>query len=251
MISRIEAGTANPSLETIKYIAGELQLPVSYFLSENDDLLFYEKSEVIDSIYRGFHAKEYLYCINKIKALSGIDNELAFIMASSFYELGKDCLVRGALSTAQKSFEEAVKYAEKTVFDTSYMMSTIPLYASVSANIQAPLLEFDASVYENGLYKVFDYEFYKYVTQDYSFPFKNPLMKRHALAKNSIKNRNYIEAIRYLTEAEDLAKIEGYNAFIVFGIYTDLELCYKQQYNFEKAYLYSSKRMSMLEGFKS
>ena len=45
MISRIESGQANPSLETIKHIANELAIPVSYFLSEDDDLLFYEKSE--------------------------------------------------------------------------------------------------------------------------------------------------------------------------------------------------------------
>ena len=42
MIRRIENGLANPSLETIRYIANERSLPVSYFLSEDDDLLFYE-----------------------------------------------------------------------------------------------------------------------------------------------------------------------------------------------------------------
>ena len=45
MISRIETGTANPSLDTIKYLAQRLSLPVSYLLSEDDDLLFYEKKE--------------------------------------------------------------------------------------------------------------------------------------------------------------------------------------------------------------
>ena len=47
MISRIETGTANPSLDTIKYLAQRLSLPVSYLLSEDDDLFFYEKKEKI------------------------------------------------------------------------------------------------------------------------------------------------------------------------------------------------------------
>ena len=251
MISRIEAGTANPSLDTIKYIAKELSLPVSYFLSESDDLLFYEKAEVINTVYRALEAKEYAFCISKINALSGLDSELAYILTLAYFGLGKESLVRGALSTAQASFEKAKNYAEQTFFDTSYMRALIPLYSSIAKNIQAPLLEFEEETYTEGLFEVFDYELYKYVTQDYSYSFKNPLMSRHFRAKEAIKQRNYQEAIRYLSEAETMAKIDGYNAFVVFGIYSDLELCYKQLYNFEKAYTYSSKRMSMLEGFKS
>ena len=37
MLSQIENGKATPSLETLSYIAGELNLPIAYFFSENDD----------------------------------------------------------------------------------------------------------------------------------------------------------------------------------------------------------------------
>ena len=60
-----------------------------------------------------------------------------------------------------------------------------------------------------------------------------------------------MEAVKILLEAENIAKSENYNAFVMFGIYSDLELSYKELYDFEKAYLYSTKRISMLEGFKS
>lgn len=251
MISRIESGTANPSLDTIKYIANELSLPVSYFLSEDDDLLFYEKMEKINTIYRAYQAKEYSYCISKIKALCGLDNELAYILATACYNLGREKLCVGALSSALECFKDAEKYSKKTVFDTSYIECTLPLYISIASNITAPLLEFDKNTYLLGLDNILDYEFYKYVTQDYSYDFKDSLMSRHVKAKTAIKDRNYQEAIKILSEAEDIAKSNGYNAYVVFGIYSDLELCYKQLYNFEKAYLYSTKRMSMLEGFKS
>ena len=251
MISRIENGLANPSLETIKYIANELSLPVSYFFSEDDDLLFYEKAEKINTIYRAYQAKEYDYCIKKIKSLSGIDNELAFLLATCEYELGKEKLLGGSLSAALKCFKEAEKHAEETVIDTAYIKATLPLYVAIATNVRSPLLEFDKTSYDSGLYEIFDYELYKYVTQDYDYDFKNPLMLYHVNAKKKIKERDYQSAAKILSEAEDMAKHEGYNAFIMFGIYTDLEHCYKELFNFEKAYLYSTKRMSMLEGFKS
>ena len=251
MISRIESGKANPSLETIRYIAKELSMPVSYFLSEDDDLLFYEKIEKINTIYRAYNAKEYAYCISKIKGMSGIDNELAFILAVSSYELGREKLYVGAMQGALECFNDAKKYCDRTVLDTTYIRTSLPMYIAIASNVRAPLLEFDKDTYISGLYEIFDYELYKYVTQDFTYSFKDPLISRHVLAKKKIKDRNYQEAIRLLSEAENLAKNSGYNAFVVFGIYSDLEICYKELYNFEKAYLYSTKRMSMLEGFKS
>ncbi len=251
MISRIESGKANPSLETIRFIAKRLSLPVSYFLSEEDDLLFYEKMEKINTIYRAYQAKEYAYCINKIKGMSGLDNELAFILVNSAYELGREKLFVGAMNAALQCFNDVVKYCEKTVFDTSVIESTLPLYVAIASNVRAPLLEFDEKTYASGFKEKFDYELYKYVTQDFSYSFTDPLISRHVIAKQKIKDRNYQEAVKLLIEAENLAKNSGYNAFVVFGIYSDLEICYKELFNFEKAYLYSTKRMSMLEGFKS
>ena len=84
------------------------------------------------------------------------------------------------------------------------------------------------------------------ITADYL-----PTVENDVSLHVEIKERNYHGAIVLLSEAEDIAKHGGYNAYVVFGIYSDLEICYKQLYNFEKAYLYSTKRMSMLEGFKS
>ena len=76
-------------------------------------------------------------------------------------------------------------------------------------------------------------------------------IKLHVDGKLLIKERKYKEAVALLLEAVEYAFKNNYNAFVVFGIYADLELCYKQLYDFENAYRYASKRMSMLEGFKT
>ena len=66
-----------------------------------------------------------------------------------------------------------------------------------------------------------------------------------------MQERNYTEAIKRLLNASEISKKDDFNSYVIFGIYTDLEYCYKQLYNFEKAYLYSTKRMTLLENFKT
>ncbi len=251
MISRIETGTANPSLDTIKYIAKSLSLPVSYLLSEDDDLLFYEKKEKISVIYSAYASKDYTYCIEKIDSLSGIDDELAYILTSSLFERGRQNVIRGALRSAVSDFERAEKTANLTVLNTVHITSVMKIYKSIASNIQAPLLEFDETKYIDGLYGTFDYDMYKYLVQDYDYEFRDESIRSHAIAKKLIRERRYSDALVKLIEASEKAARMGYNSFVIFGVYTDLEQCYKQLFDFENAYRYATKRMSMLEGFKT
>lgn len=251
MISRIETGTANPSLDTIKYLAQRLSLPVSYLLSEDDDLLFYEKKEKMSVIYTAYTSKDYSYCIEKIDSLSGLDNELAYLLANSLVERGKQNLVRGALQSAMKDFERAEESIHLTVLDTLHISTVLKMYKSIASNIQAPLLEFDDAEYAAGLHSTFDYDMYRYLVQDYDYEFKNESMRYHAAAKKLIRERKYSDAVPRLLKASEKMAAQGYNSFVLFSIYTDLEQCYKQLFDFENAYRYASKRMSMLEGFKT
>ena len=50
MLSSIECGRAMPSLETARFLAERLELPLSYLLADDDDLFFYEKKAAIDNI---------------------------------------------------------------------------------------------------------------------------------------------------------------------------------------------------------
>ena len=251
MISRIESGTANPSLDTIRYLAAQLSLPVSYLLSEDDDFLFYEKKEKISVIYSAYRSKDYAYCIEKIDSLSELDDELAYLLANALLERGKQNLVRGALHSAAKDLARAEGCLKLTVFNTAHISAVLKMYSSIASNIQAPLLEFNESEYVEGLYSTFDYDIYRYLMQDYEYEFKSESLRSYAQAKKLIRERRYSDAVPRLLQASEKIASSGYNAFVLFGIYTDLEQCYKQLFDFENAYRYASKRMSMLEGFKT
>ena len=43
MLSSIENGKANPSLDTLTHIAANLSVSVSYLVSDDEDVSFYEK----------------------------------------------------------------------------------------------------------------------------------------------------------------------------------------------------------------
>ena len=125
------------------------------------------------------------------------------------------------------------------------------MYLAIIKNLQAPLLEFDISEYQRGLYETFDYEFFKYLTLDYDYQYKNEIFKKHLDAKTLMKERNYRDALKLLESIADANIEKSYNAFSVFNVYSDIENCYKQLYDFENAYRYASKKLSLLEGFKS
>ena len=251
MISRIESDKATPSLDTLVYIAEKLSLPVSYLLSEDENLFFFEKKERIKSIYSAYSVKDFAYCVKRIKTFSEVDDELAFIMVSAAFEMGKKHLLNGSLKTALNHFALCEEYAQKTVFDTRHILAVLGMYRALATNIQSPLLEFDYESYISGLYDVFDYEVYKYMMQDYSYAYTDESIKQHIAAKALMKDRNYDEALVALLTAAEYINSTRYNAFLIFGIYSDIETCYRQIRDFENAYKYSSKRLSMLEGFKS
>jgi len=251
MLSCIENGTANPSLDTLYYIADKLSVPAEFLVSNDDTPAFYEKKELTDKIYRAYNAKNYTACITLIKTLSDTDDELNYLLSHSYLELGKQSVAHGSLIKALGYLELADEHTHKTRIQTHHLEAQIAMYVSIARNIQSPLLEFDAMKYVTSLADSVEYEFFKYLTIDSSYAFETPTFSLHMEAKALIKERNYLEATKRLLNAVELSKNEAYNAFVVFSLYTDLEYCYKQLYNYEKAYLYSSKRMTLLESFKS
>ncbi len=251
MISRIESGIANPSMDTLLYLSERLSIPVSYITSDEDDLFFYEKKDKIEKICAAYRAKEFNFCIKLINSMSDIDSELAYIMATSYFEMGKKSFFSGSLITALKNFDRTVEYCKRTIFNTEHIIAVAEMYRAASQNIQSPLFEFDTDVYKSGLLSVFDYEMFKYITQDYSYDFKNEAIVKHVKAKSLIKARNYTDAVRLLNEAAEYIITGMYNSLLLFSIYSDIEQCYKELRNFEGAYKFANKKLSMLEGFKS
>ena len=249
MLCAIENGNATPSLDTLIKIAERLELPVSYLVSENEDMFLYKKSESINKITSALKAKNYKAAIERALSLGKLDDEIAYIVAFSNFKLAESAVKLGSLQSASLYLKEFKNYRKYTVYDLTVEDSLYEIYSAISKNIQAPLLEFNENEYLKVL-KTVEYEYCKYLLMDYDYPYTIVAFKNHLKSKQLIRERKYQDAVKLLTEIAD-NKNPDYDAYLIFGVYTDLETCYKQLYDFENAYRYSSKRMSLLESFKS
>ena len=251
MLSSIERGAANPSLETMEYIAKRLGTPLAYFFSDSDDLYFFEKEKSIKRIRDAFAAKSYKHCIEMCLGLSDCDDEIAYILSICYFEIGKKETLNGSFSTAEKHFSAFDRYSALTRYDLRIYKSLKKMFSCIIKNIQAPLLEFDSSEFYSTVEATSDFEFYRYLIHDYDYPFKNQIYSKHAKAKREIGDRAYRDAVVTLLEIENDKNPKDYNVYVMFGVYSDLEQCYKLLFDFENAYRYASKKLSLLEGFKA
>ena len=96
-----------------------------------------------------------------------------------------------------------------------------------------------------------DFEFYKYLTHDFDFNYSVSEYASHLEAKRLMKERNYIGALQIMKRISEEKAYNEYNAHFMFCLYADIEACAKQILDFETAYKYSSKRLSLIESFKS
>ena len=159
-------------------------------------------------------------------------------------------MLSGSLQSAKSMLQTSLSYCEKTLYSTKEIGITSRLYLAVCENIQSPLLELDTDEYLSGFTNSYDCELFKYITPDLSFNYTNEVFKKHVEAKILMKKYRYLEAIDILHSLEDL-KNDNFNAIVLFNVYSDLEISYKQIGDFEKAYRYSSKKFTLLNAFKA
>lgn len=251
MISRIESGLATPSLDTLYYIADRLSLPVSYLLADECDGQTYLRLSLMPRIRECYHKDDYKHAIKLSQSVLGEDDELMLILAHSNFALGKAAALSGALKSGLTYLKSALEYSKKTIYDTSKIECIAPLYAAICKNIQSPLLEFDKDEFTSSFSDGFELEFYHYLIMDSAYEYQNQTYRAHLFAKGLITKRDYEGALEVLVPLIDDIRRSGYNAFVMLGIYTDIENCYRQIGDYENAYRYARKRMSLGEGFNS
>ncbi len=251
MLSAIEAGKVSPSLDTLRYLSETLDLPTGYLIDDNADLFPYKKERFIQSIRNSYTQKKYEACLSAIKKIGELDEELRYILVCSSFYLGKAMAIAGNLRRAEQCFSLCLEHINQCIYPTDQFRSLIPLYSAITKNVQSPLLEMDTKAFSSHIFTSYDYEFYQYLHQDYDYPYTNEVFKLHAEAKRLMRVRKYHEAIVILHKLEDMKTPQQYNSCVVLGVYTDLEISYKELVNFEQAYRYANKRMLLLEGFRT
>ena len=249
MLSLIESGVATPSFESAEYICKKLGMPLSYLFSEESNLSVYEKKQFISLLKQSYKESDYERCLELLKNVSDPDDEINYIHAFSAFYRAKELVNSGAFESAEKCLKTALEKSSDTIYNTEEINIITPLYLSIVSNVMSPLLELEVGEYEERHKRAYDYELFKYVSLDFEYDYQNKIFEKHLEAKKKLKIYDYFSAINLLKEIEDLKSTE-YNAYVFFGVYTDLETSYKQIGDFENAYRYATKRIALMNAFK-
>ena len=252
MLSLIESGTALPSLETTVRIAKKLCVSTDYLLTDTATLSEASLSAALPTIRNLFKNKEYAACLAYAeKYCETTNDETAFVLGYCALEEGKKAVNAGKLDTAASLLEIADRYAAATMYPTEALSAAISVYRAVAINVQSPRLELDQVRYWQCLSDAAFVEFFAYLTEDTDFPYTSDKLKQHLDARALIRRHEYRKALSILEALEDARTDRDITVIFLFRIYTDMEACHRELRNFENAYRYSSKRMSLLNAFHS
>lgn len=253
MLSQIEHDTALPSLSTLKALAKRLRVPLGYLLSEEDNLLAYQKMEIMPRLYALQKEGKYDACLRMADTHFGANNddEIAFLRCEASCYLAEQELQAGSMKLAVTHAREVKLLAEQTVYQTKHLLAVASMVEAVATNPNAPRLEFDTDAYLALSAHTMRSDLFHYLSDDLHYDYDTPAMKQHMTAKKLMQAEKYEQAYQMLDDISSAKSDESIGAYILWRIYGDMETCAKFRHDFENAYRMSSKRMSLLTAFTS
>lgn len=252
MLSQIEKGKATPSLPTLVALAERLSVPVGYFFCLPEEEFFYRKQVCFPRLSKLFRSGAYAECLRTFeRELGACDDELGYMMAVCAYYCGFRAWKNGSLETALAYLSSALDYVEETVYPADWIKAGCRLLIPLGANIQAPLLEFNENSYIDSLRRAGCLDVFCYLTERKDYTYENAFYAEHLRARALLRSSHFQEALVLLSGIENHKGEENITAFLLIRVYADMEICYRELGDYEGAYRYSTKRLSLLSAFKS
>ena len=252
MLSQIETGVASPSLKTLDYLSERLGVPIGYLINDEEtNEVFYKKYSNYENLITAFKSGEWAICRDICKECTSefVDNEISYMLAYSSMTLGISCFESGNLRRACELFEEAVKSAENTVFDTSAMLLKISAYEDIMSII-SPTLSFeipldrigneitlnnDITMFASELLDRASYPESEWVNKDYYYALG---------ARKLINKENYEAAVAIISDIVEENRLPAPIMYLVMG---DYEGCCKSLGDYKNAYDISVAKLQLFE----
>jgi len=252
LICRIERGDCLPSLDTLRAVAEALSVPVAYLVSEEDDFAAFAVKEALPSLRGAYAAGHYADCLRQIEKLppEGVRDEVAYLAAAASLGLAERAMRSGNLKKIPDYVREAKEYAERTVLPSDWILARCELCRAVAKSPESPKWEVKRDEYLANAEKAIGYNAYLYLTDEEGIPCNRETVKFHREARDLIANRRYREALPILLALEDKKSTGELDPYFLYRVYSDTETCYRELGDFEMAYRYSTKRVSLLREFR-
>lgn len=251
MLSRIESGSATPSLSTLKYLSERLGVPIGYLVSEDEtDENYYKKYTAYENITEAFKKEEWQICADLCReCLSGLDdNELTYLYARASAELGMQNFNDGNLKKALTLFEECAESLGRTIFGVDEICARVSPYKDIMLMI-SPSLDFDMGretafsvaddlcMYRDALLEI-------NTCGDRGGKCKNEFYEYAISAKKLSRSGMFEAAIGLYSQ---ISKDDSLPKPVIYLILEDYEQCCKETEDYKNAYELSQIKIRLLE----
>ncbi len=249
MLSKIENGSALPSLATLDYIAKKLDIDAGYFISETDDPTPFIKLRIIDKVRKLYFDKDFSGCLELSKKCETPDIELALYFASSSLLEGKKMYEAGDFTAACSLFEKAKEYLSYIPVECA-LSEAIDYEINKCRRVKQHKFTENVTLPENGFaqkaHEALIYDFllrlirigkHELAAQVFDqMKISNPLLKKHIHARLSMASSNHARARTLLSEIVESFDEGLSDAPFRYSIYSDLEYSCKTIGDYEGAY---------------
>lgn len=256
MLSCIENGSAQPSLNTARYIASRLNVPLGYLLAEGEEEAVYLKYSEMANIKRAYVAGDYRICRDMCLGSRSLDDdEVALILAECQLAIAKEEFNGGRLRSACEYFDEAIEACEKTLYRTEGILAEIGAFfkymKAVSQTLSSNVIDEDGIETAPSLTD----EFCRYIavfcdgkpdaeTLSVNKPYRLHIDARGEMAKEDY--RSAYEKLHSILVAQDVIPEP-----MLYFVFCDLEICCRELGNYKGAYEYSNSKMTLIQNMLS
>lgn len=262
MLSCIENGTANPSLSTILYIATRLNVPAGFLLAEAGDEIVYRKMNSFANIKSAYTAGDLWGC--RSLCLSGCpepDDEISLLLAECDAGIAAEEFWHGKLRSSCRFFDEALSYAEKTIYQTGHIEAQARVFFRFMMRI-SPTLYSDMLDEDRVLGVTCHTPFAAYLEaiealdegdrtksrdflQHWEGKSADPFFAKHLTIRLKMEDGEYSAAKRELLSL--LSSAEPLNEIGLYTVLCELEVCCREIEDYKGAYRYTTEKMQMME----
>ena len=263
MLSCIENGSANPSLSTIVYIAGRLGVPAGFLLADQGDEMAYRKMSNLSNIKKAYTTGDVQSC--RSLCLSGCpepDDEISLLLANCDTGIAVEEFWSGKLRSSCRFFDEALNYAEKTIYSTDAIEAEIRVYfrymERISHTLYSDVLDEEkvltvksnsaVAQYLDALYALDqgDASLAERIISAAAEAAENSFFKAHLQICLLINEKDFKHAQKALLQLlqdgnAPLNKIE------LLTVLEALELCCRENEDYKNAYRFASEKVELLE----
>ena len=260
MLSRIENGSAQPSLSTILYIAGRLNVPVGFLLAEEGDEIVYQKMNSLANIKRAYRAGDLAGCRSLcLSSCPEPDDEIRLLLANCDLGIAEDAFWKGRIRFACRFFDEALLYAGETLYPAPHIRARTELYfrymRRISSTLYSDVLDESEqgemiwrspfSGYVEALEELDRKNFQCSVNYARNYPEERGFLTAHLGIRLLMEQSAYQEAKNGLLSL--LQSDTPLNEISLYAVLCDLEICCREIEDFKGAYRYTNEKVQLLE----